>query len=292
MSDGTTLNVTGQAEWSSDDERVVRIDASGTATGSARGEASVSARYQSRTGTARVLVLPNGTFRLSGRITEAGFSVPGATVAVIGGTEVGLTTVSDGLGAYALYGLAGPVRLHLKKDGYLNELADVIVTDHRTADFEMRHHGPSRGLTGSYALTLTATGCSGLPATATRRSYVAAVEQDGSRLSVRLSGADLIETNGGGNNFTGVVASNGAVTFLLSDAYYYGYPLGQFDLVERLTPTSALVVIGTVNGTNGPTGISGPLNGTFAVANSVVAPFHWFSNSCRSSEHRFEMVRQ
>jgi hypothetical protein len=295
-SDGSVENVTSLTQWTSTNVHVLQVNSAGIATAGERGEANLNARYQNRSATARMMVLPNGTFRLNGQVTDSGFPLEGVTVAVIGGTGEGLTTLTDTTGAYAFYGVAGPIRLHAKKDGYLNRIEEIQVTENRALAFEMAVDGQRRDLSGTYALNITAAGCgSRLPDSAQNRSYVAAVEQNGPQFTVRLSGADFIVTRGYGDHFSGSVSADGKVRLVLGDAYtyyYYYYYSGHFDVVERLNPTSALLVKGIVNATSSPTLISGTLDGSILVSLGTTAPFTRYSAQCSSRDHRFEMRRR
>jgi hypothetical protein len=120
------------------------------------------------------------------------------------------------------------------------------------------------------------------------------VEQQGEKLEVWLSGADLIQFNNRGDHFTGVVDREGRITFVLGDFYYswyYGLS-GNFGLVERLDAMSALAVAGTVDATSTNAGIRGALRGWVAVTRGVSGPFVDFSTTCFVDEQRFEMRRQ
>jgi hypothetical protein len=297
-SDGSVENVTGQTQWTSTNARVIQVSSAGIVTGGERGEANLNARYQNRSATARMMVLPGGTFRLIGQVTDGGFPIEGVTVVVLGGTGEGLTTLTGPTGAFALYGVGGQVRLQAKKEGYLNRIEEVLVTEHRSMGFEMTIDGPRRDLHGTYTLTVipnvTSIGCPStrFPDSIQNRSYIADVEQSGPKLTVRLSGADFIVTNGYGDHFSGFVSADGKVTFNVGDAYYYYYYYGHFDFVERLNPASALLVKGTVNATSNPTLISGLLEGSILVSVGVTAPFMRYTASCFARDHRFEMRRR
>lgn len=289
-SDNSVENVTSQARWNSSDTRVVAINASGLAQANARGEAIISASYTSRGASTRTLVLPAGTYRLSGLVTDTGIGLAGVTVTVIEGVEQGLNTITDGTGRYALYGVRDRVVLQAKRDGYSNRIEQVDVGDHRTLDFGMLPDHGRPNLQGRYRVTFTRAPCSAaVPET---RSYDGILAQDDRRLTVTLSGADFIVTRGRGNAFSGVVDGDGTVTFAIGDAYTYYYYYGQYDLVERITSTSALVINGTVTARPTPTGISGTLNGGFQVTQGVTPPFTRMQAWCFAASNRFEMVRQ
>ena len=155
-SDASVLDVTGQAQWSVSGTKILEVSATGLAKGIGAGEAFINARYQSRSASKSVLVLPAGTYRLKGRVTDDGVGLDGVTMTVIGGTGEGLVTVTGFDGSYVLYGVGGHVRLQAKRAGYSNAIRELDVTDHRTFDVEMTPDRPRTNLKGTYTLTLTA----------------------------------------------------------------------------------------------------------------------------------------
>lgn len=295
MSDGSVRNVTAEAEWTSSHGGVLQVSSPGIVSAVAAGEAVINARYQSRSASAPVMVLPAGTFRLNGRITDVGRPVGGVTVEVIEGTGQGLRAVTRGDGSYAIYGVAGLVKLHAKKEGFANNIEQVEVNESRAFDFELRFDGERGELSGTYTLGLDLTRCRPqLPEATRSRSYAATLEQQGSNLEVHLSGADFIQYDGRGDHFAGVVDKEGRITFDLGSGYYYYYQflLPTFDIVERLDATSALAVAGTVEATTTASGISGTLVGSAAVTRGTSGPFTNFSTTCYADGLPFEMRRQ
>lgn len=289
-SDGTTDNVTASAQWSSSDPRVVAVDASGVARAVSLGDATISARIQRLQAASQVVVVPAGTYRLTGKISDSGLGLAGVTVTVISGVGEGLVVTSDAVGAYALYGVRGQIVLQAKRDGYLNSIEGLDVNDNRVYDFGMRLDHERTDLRGRYALTFTRMSCGADVPQA--RTYDATIEQDGPRLKITLSGADFIVTGGRGNSFAGLVDGD-RVQFSLSAGsynYYYYYYSGHYDLVERLDPSHAFIIAGAASGTRTAAGIAGSLNGSFFVAN--VAPFGYVLGRCEGGSHRFEMTRR
>src|SRR5688572_10877623 len=249
LSDGSSRDVTSEAQWSSSNTGVVRAGGTGVLAAGTRGEAVVVARHSGRSSSGHILVLPTGTFRLTGRVADTGVPVDGVRVEVIGGTGQGLTAVSNAAGDFALYGVGGRVTVHSKKQGYLNRTQDVDVTGNQSVNIDLQFDGPRAQLEGKYTLQITAQGCAGrIPDAATTRTYDASVAQAGPRLTVTLTGADFIVANGHGNGFVGTVAGDRVIFSLTSGFfyyYYYYYASGDFDIVERLTPTSVLMFSGT-----------------------------------------------
>jgi hypothetical protein len=194
-SDGSVENVTAQVEWtvrSDAASSVLSVTATGLVTGRERGEEIVTARFDGRTDQATSVVLPKGTFRLAGTVSENGIGLEKATVTVISGVGEGLISPTDASGYYALYGVAGQVQVQATRDGYLDSSQQVNVTSHGSHSFEMVASRPRIDLSGTYTLTISAEGTSGpclpgLPEPLKRRIYTATVKQTGADLSVSLS---------------------------------------------------------------------------------------------------------
>jgi hypothetical protein len=303
-SDGASDDVTSRVLWSSSDSAVLEVSPAGLATVVARGEVIVTARLDSRTGSARILAIPPGTFKLTGQITEAGFPIDRAEVQVVSGTGQGLTAITAPDGSYALYGVAGHVRLRASKADYFSKIEELEVLEHRTFNFEMTPEGGRPNLSGTYTLLIIGRCGSILPAELGTRTYAASVEQRGPGLTVMLSGADFIISRGRGDRFQGVMDSDGRITFTIGDPlgysyygyyYYYSYPvlMGQPDLAERIAPSGALVINGTVDAAVSGSRINGTLTGAFLFTDQFTAaeltPAIRFNKTCFSSFSAFQM---
>jgi Bacterial Ig-like domain (group 2) len=286
-SDNSVENVTAQAQWSSSNMRVIEVSSTGIAKAVAVGEAFVNARYQSHGATARTLVLPAGTFRLTGTVTESGFGLSGVTL-----TAGDQTTVTNAVGGYVFYGVGGHVVIHAQRDGYFNKLVEVDVLENRSFDFDMVASRQRMDLRGDYMLTIGGGVCppTFTPA-ASVRTYSANVTQDGARVTVTLGGADFIITRGRGNHFDGFLDPGDNLTFAIGDVGYYYY-YGQYDIVERFGETSALIVSGHATARPSSSGVSGTMTGSIMLAQGTTTPFNRIQSSCSAANHRFEMVRR
>ena len=269
LRDGTRQDVTAHVSWRSANPAVLGMSEGGLATGAGNGEVVVTAVYNAINASTSVIVVPVGTYRLTGTITEGGSnaSVGGALVEAIrnGDTVVGTTT--DGSGAYRLYGVPGNAQLRITRDGYLPSTTQLSLTGHVTRNVSLIRTGSALDLTGRYTLTVNANGtcqsfgAPGLPADMTRRTYTADITQSGLDVLVTLSGASFAQNSSGlGDHFRGTVNTTGA-TFRLNEYwnwYYYNiYP----DVVERLPNGNMLVLDGTATTTASASGLSGTLNG-------------------------------
>jgi hypothetical protein len=289
--DNSIEDVTGRAQWFSSNRRVVDVSSSGVANAVASGEAFINVSYQSRGASAQTFVLPKGTYRLTGRVSEGTLGLSGVTITVVEGVGEGLTTNTDETGGYTLFGVRDRVRVQAKLGGYFNKTEEVDVTGHRMFDLEMIPERSRTDVSGNYRLTITAAACSdSLPQA---RTYDASVSQDGPRLTVFLTGADFILTRGRGNHFSGTIDGGNRIAFNIGDASFYYFYDGQFDLVERISAASAVIVDGIAMAGPSATGISGTFNGFFLLTQGLVEPFTTrIQARCYSSAHRFEMVRQ
>ena len=124
FADGSTRDVTAQSTWRiqpsccpTPSSMVLSIFPAGLATGHDRGEAAVFASFGGPSSGKTVLVLPAGTFMLSGGVFDQGEPAPGVRIAVVAGPAAGLETVTDS-GGYRLYGVSGEVDVRATKPGY------------------------------------------------------------------------------------------------------------------------------------------------------------------------------
>jgi len=303
MSDGTTQVYTTKVQWQTSNSSVLSIvSGTGVATARAAGDVSLSTSYYLAVrGTSNVVIVPTGTYRLTGKVLESGLPVSFASVKVTAGQGVGMSTTTDYNGDYKLYGVAGPVEIQVTKLGYASLTRSIDVSRDDTLDFSdfTQTAGP-QSLAGTYTLTIAIAGACQppspqFPANAKTRTYTAALTQDGPRLHVALSGADFLIQNGRGNSFDGRVEPS-EVTFSLSGLgasayYYYYYSIGTPDLAERISPTDYLAILGKAFTKSSSTGLAGPLAGTAIVfgQNQGVSQSRL---SCQSSSHQFSLTPQ
>ena len=148
-SDGSTRNVTGEAAWSASTlfcgscpkptNQTLSIQAPGIVAALQRGEGAVTARLGAHEATTGIIVVPAGTFRLTGVVTYVGSAnlpIPGVYVRVKSGTGKGQWAVTGDDGRYRLYGLAGPTTLELSLLSYVPKEVSVFIEAHEGRDFE------------------------------------------------------------------------------------------------------------------------------------------------------------
>jgi hypothetical protein len=134
-SDGSRRNVTSDPEttWRTSDTRILAISSTGLATGGNRGDASVTLVFGARSATkGDGIVVPAGTFRLTGTLTDSGIGLAGVRVEVTLGSATGLVT--EAFSTYRLYGVSGDTEIRVTKEGYQEERRRMQITRHETAN--------------------------------------------------------------------------------------------------------------------------------------------------------------
>jgi hypothetical protein len=298
LTDGSSRDVTTEAIWNSSNRIVLSISPDGRATGHVQGEALVTA-FSNVTSTREVIVVPRGTYRVVGLVTEAGgpsWPVIGATVAVTAGLGAGLVATTGEDGRYRLYGVAGDVELRITKDGYQPRAQQYRIADHVMVNAQLELLNPRRDVSGTYTLTIAAaeTCRAELPEELRLRNYTAVLTLSGNQLDVRLQGATFAGSGGRGGRFGGR-AEPTQLLFVLSpfqpESYgYYGLFFG--DVVERLTESTHLGVSGLARAPESGSGFSGSLDGSIAVLSGGLKSFPSVAAECRSAAHGFMLRRQ
>ena len=262
-----------------------------------RGEAIVSARHGSRAATARIFVLPSGTFALKGVVRELGFPIANVAVAVLSGEGQGLSVQSHEDGSYALYGVGGSVRLSLKKNGYLDSVQEVRVTAHMTRDLDIAAERGRSDYRGTYT--------SRSPRTARARDSMG--DRSRNIEATRLHGQcrpagraiDGDPQRRRSDHFQrtrqrvpGYIEPPNVIRFKISDVnwdFYGYYATGGYDIAERVEGRAMMFSgVATVTGT--PARLSGVFQGALALAFHATPPLQPLAGGCESGHH-FEMMQ-
>lgn len=256
QSDGTTKTaLSPTVRWTSSNPSVLTVNANGLATASSlRGDAVVTAEVNAsatrRSSLREIVVVPDGTFRVVGLVTDSNVPptpIPGARVEVVGTTVVA-TTGSNG--EYRLYGVPPDAAIEASAAGYQPRSQTVHLTGHTTVNHELTFAGPLGGLTGNYTLAFdvldTCPGQPNLSQDNRHRTYDAVMTQTGAALEVELT-EPRFRLNGAnrGNRFFGRVVPGGAIFTI--DYYDYYYQTQYSNIAERLSDNTILVPSGTAN---------------------------------------------
>jgi Carboxypeptidase regulatory-like domain/Bacterial Ig-like domain (group 2) len=279
-SDGSTKDVTSQATWTSTDARVATVS-SGAVTGVALGSVVIRANFERWSTFMTIVIEPDGTFILSGKVTEAGgVVVGGATVEVISGTPN--QTITNSGGSYRLFGIGGTSILRFGKTGYFDERRSVTMSADQSLDVEITPRSAPASVAGTYRVTFTASAsCTILAAELKTRTYTARIDQDAARLLVTLSGASFVTMK---NSFSGKVFGN-TVTFDMGEGGYYYYYYGA-PVQEVLPGGQILGIFGTMTASATPQSISGTLAGGFGLQTGRAR------TSCAANDHQVVFTRQ
>jgi hypothetical protein len=293
-SDGSSEDVTQQVLWMSNRSNVLTVTG-GRATGVSTGEAILQARLNALFSSREIIVIPTGTFRVAGVITEADSqSIPVAQVRVdvVGNPSVPpATTFGDG--RYRLYGLSGPVQIRAEKAGYQTVIQNLVVNDHGTVNLVLPLASPRLHVSGGYTLTITAADeCrQQLPEATWTRRYAAIVDQNGPLLRATLSGASFVLSGQLGNNFGGRVEPSRVLFTLAGADYYFFYYRIYGDLIEQLDESTYLAIGGGATLTGTSEVLDGQLSGAFSILDRDPRRFPAPTKVCRSTQHRFRLSR-
>jgi hypothetical protein len=294
-SDGRVGDVTSAITWRSTNTAVVSIDPSGRASGVERGASTITAVAETRSIGKSVLVLPDGTFRLSGRVTdatEAGIPIESAVLEADSDPDR-VTAFTNVRGEYFLYGVRPDAVVRVSKEGYSTHEQRLNLSGHASVDVGLTLIRPRPSIAGTYVLSIGSPQCEGaspfapLAEELRQRTYSAVLTQNNARVTVVLSGRDFASGNGGfQNRFFGIVTPTGA-TFELSEWDYY-YRTIQ-DVIERLADGTFLVITGHAVTTLTNSGLAGTLNGS--LVNQQHIPGGTVAGRCVSSSHAFTLTR-
>jgi hypothetical protein len=275
-SDGTTRNVSSEANWNADHSDIVSVGRSGLLTARSYGQCNVTASYASVSARVAVRVMPEGMFVLSGRISdETGLPLSSARVSITSSTDLSTSTNQEGM--YTLPA-RGDTQVRAEMDGFEAQIKRLTVAGDQTLDFQLRFE--TGGFGGMYRLNFIASTSCSLPPETMRRTYLARVVDESSGLvSVDLSGAAFSVWGLAG--FVG--RRNGSeVQFDITSDYS-----AEYQFIERVDPSRELAFSGTAAGEVGSTFVT-TFSGTVIVR-------QWSGHSilaqCQAGNHRLEFTR-
>ena len=301
-SNGTSRDVTDRTNWSPPvGAGIMHFTGPGVAVATYPGEVLVRATYQDWITTTQsrffsaelaVLSLEPGTFKVSGRIGEAGADgpLPSASVRVVSGSGAGLRAnmLND---RYNFYGLAGPVRLEATGPHHETQTRDLVVTSNLdTEDFFLVTTRTFENVSGPWTFTLVGPSPSctaGYPAAARNREYLLNITQQNTRLKLDLRRSTM-SVQDSGNLFGSVIDRRVVLSFdsLLDD--FTGALLP--NILDQLSTTETLSfagrAIGDLSGTEIVATFDGPIQHW---TRSTTLPPTW---ECKATNHAVTIRRQ
>ena len=262
-SDGREQDVTPSASFQSRSPDVIVVSPSGIITGLRLGETIVIGLYQEASGSRQIVVVPDGTFRVAGRVVEEdppGRAVAGAQVETDGSTPAALT---DSGGNYRLFGVPGRARIRISKAGYVTKELSLSISNHHTQNVALALALPRLDASGTYQMSFEASpACRDqLPQTVRTRRYAAEITHDGTLISLVLSGASFYPPP-----YTSPTASlfgwvgPASMTLILFDENYDGGPPKLLEIVDESTH---LAITGQIELSADGRGFAGALDGEF-----------------------------
>jgi hypothetical protein len=262
MANGETRDFTELASWRSTNSSVLALSGVGTFTATRVGDAAIQVTY-SAGATAEIVVVPAGTFRVTGQVVEAdapGVGIDGALVASEG---VSSATTARG-GRYSLYGVPANGIITVSRNGYVSQTRTLALAGHGVEHFQLLLAAPRADVSGAYLFSIAIDpGChSRIPEEFWTRRYTASLRQAGPLIEIVLSGASFTSFRGTtSNQFTARVEPEGMTLAINSydDWFYYGEPPA---LSEQTSENTVYSVGGRGSGPIAPNHISGTLQGS------------------------------
>ena len=264
---GSSEDVTSTAMWCCD-QNTLQLQAAGRFVGRSSGEAFVSARHHNNMrGSRQVIVLPDGTFRVTGRVYEPGTTtpVPQARISVSDGAGGNLSTDTDFSGNFRLYGVPRSAEIVASHAGYETQTRQMEFSEHSEITLELPLAGPRLEFAGTFTATFDWRACtSRVRPEDVRRVYTVVVSQSGSVLDLRFTEPSFaINSLSRGNIMQGRI--NAAdITLYAEHGFWYSYYSGPASypfLVERLPDDARLVVSGTATLVPSGAGFAGEIKG-------------------------------
>jgi len=226
LADGTRTDVTSVAAWSTNGTSYAASLGQGRVRGVAVGETTLHANYNGRFASREIIVVPDGTFRVTGRVLEQDSVTPvaNARIRVRDADDTGLSTTADASGFYRLYGVKAETDFVVTRDGYEETEMRVRIDKHSTVNLSVPLSGPRLTVEGSYTATFEWSRCiNGFRDDLRRRVYGAIVKQVGAQLEIRFTDAEFVHNSANrGDLMDGHVDPNGIYVFADS-GYYYAY---------------------------------------------------------------------
>jgi hypothetical protein len=288
LPDGSKKDVTSTAQWFSTNKNVLTVSPTGLAMAVDFGRATV---WGSTLGTGAfyiMTVLAEGTYILSGRVTEArDLPIAGVRVETIGGPMSGRVVMTDAGGFYAFYSVSDVAQVRATKDEYQTATQNVS-QDTEHVNVVLTPSVPYASLGGVYSLTFTASPTCNLPDDVVNRTYTATIDQRGAPLTIFLSDARFFTSlQLTRNQFSGRVLGH-AVSFTLDDDFYYS---GVPSLVEVLGDNRYLLLTGRAEAIAAESGMPAVFAGAVSVTNSPEDPGSQPIATCTASDHHLIFTR-
>lgn len=291
-SNSVSKDVTADAVWTPPESASspVRFTTAGVASAQQSGENLVTAAYQGRSASIRVLALPLGTFKLSGTVAESGAgALSGVTVEVISGTGEGLRTTTQRQGQYALYGVGGQVVLRASAPGFNLQLREVVVRDNdATEEFSLLPSELPADVSGMWTMSLSSSPrCrAGLPEIAKGRTYQVELTQQRTQLTMKISAPTVQVLN---SSHSGSVLGSLVRLSIVGDTDYGEWSTPDF--WDHLSASERLGFSGLAIGELKGTEIRAAMHGDLVYWKTGNAPTFEPTWYCRATDHELILRR-
>jgi len=253
--DGSSSDVTATASWNASRYAIVHPSGvrPGEMQGEGRGEAVVEVSAGGINAGLPILVLEDGTFKVSGAITDVARreTLEGVKVRIESGPGAGLTTFSDKVGKYVLYGAAASSTLIASVNGFTSQTHAVALDAATTVDFALVPDPSALNLTGSWTVQISASpGCRDrLPEAGRDRQYDAVITQRSARVTIKLLSPTISALGGPMGEFEvdGTLDGDTLSFNIAGDTDNGDYT--SVDFSDQLGPTESLGIAAVAQGT-------------------------------------------
>ena len=262
QSDGSRSDITSTAQWSSFSKTVTSLG-EGRFLGHAIGDAIISGRDRQLSVSRELIVVPAGTYRVNGRVTDAedlGAPIAGALVRARDSGGAGPSAQTDAGGSYVLYGVGAEADLIVARDGYTETTRRVLVDKHTAINLEMPIAGSRLEVGGTYTAIFEWVQCgASFQEELRRRVYGATMTQIRSRVELRFTSPTFARLNANPRNL--MLGSADAINVVIATPVGLGFYDPSFPVVEMLSDGTYLEL--SVAATLAPTaaGFAGRVTG-------------------------------
>ncbi len=246
FADGTRNDVTGSAQWSTRNSTVVVSEDRGRIRAGTTGDTTLDVRYKQGNVSREIIVVPDGTFRVVGRILEYDGVTPvaNAHIQVRDGGATGPSTTADTSGFYRLYGVRAATTLVVTGAGYEETEQRVWASQHATINIAVARAGPRLNVAGTYTVVFDWSQCGpGFPVDLRRRVYAAVVQQSADNIQVEFTEREFLRRSASRPNLIyGRVHADG-IYLIAEPDYYYPIGPGYSSLLTEILPDNYLLAI-------------------------------------------------
>src|SRR5262245_23491013 len=196
MNDGSTADFTATASWSTSHPDILHTTAKpGEMQAEDPGDVVVTAKAGDVTASLNVRVFENGTFTITGTVTDnaTGRGLKSVIVRIL---PTRRSVATDANGRYSVAGAVGATEITASAWGFASQTRTVDVTGAATQDFVLAPELAPADVSGNWSMALSAspTCRERLPEAARDRQYDAVITQQSARIFITITNASVFSS--------------------------------------------------------------------------------------------------